>query len=313
MIRIGHVMCAMLTASLAIPLVTPSLARRKLPENSPAYSVRILVKEQGVTVGTGSGVYLNAKDNTYLVTAKHVIAAALPDSAGDVYSPNLMIELVAYSKDLPTPARTRLLVDLKTVRRNGDLKWHDERDVAIIRIGSGRKQQQDVKEELKFGAGVHVLEWGGSGLLGVDAELVRRFDQVLVGNDSILYSYPTPLEFPELPKFDPFRPLLRKALIAGLDPQNRHLIIDGAVFRGDGGGPVFEIDEDPRKISYYLIGVLTQFIPLRETAPDLEIRLNSEYSVAEPMDYVLELVEKMGAVSPSTNPSTILSINPSTK
>jgi hypothetical protein len=37
--------------------------------------------------------------------------------------------------------------------------------------------------------------------------------------------------------------------------------------------------------------VVTQFIPLTEKTPDFIMLLNSGYSVAEPMDFVLELVK----------------------
>jgi hypothetical protein len=73
--------------------------------------------------------------------------------------------------------------------------------------------------------------------------------------------------------------------------EKRTLIIDGPVYRGNSGGPVFEIEPDgPFITHFYLAGVLIQFIPLTERAPDFRMLLNSGYSVAEPIDFVLELV-----------------------
>jgi hypothetical protein len=123
-------------------------------------------------------------------------------------------------------------------------------------------------------------------------ETVRKFDEVLVATDAIIYGYPASLGLPREAQFDQYRPLLRKAFIAGRDLQKRSLIIDGPVYRGNSGGPVVEMDVDFPVTHHYVVGVLVQFIPLAETAPDFELRLNSGYSVAEPMDYVLELVGK---------------------
>jgi hypothetical protein len=52
------------------------------------------------------------------------------------------------------------------------------------------------------------------------------------------------------------------------------------------------MDVDFPVTHHNVVGVLVQFIPLVESTPDFELRLNSGYSVAEPMDYVLELVGK---------------------
>jgi hypothetical protein len=131
----------------------------------------------------------------------------------------------------------------------------------------------------------------GVGIVGVALENVKKFDQVLVGNDAILYGYPASLGIPENPQFDPVRPLLRKGLIAGLDPQKRSIIIDAPVYRGNSGGPVFEIEPQGFGHRFWLVGITTEFIPLAERAPDLQFILNSGYSVAKPMDLVLDLIK----------------------
>jgi hypothetical protein len=120
---------------------------------------------------------------------------------------------------------------------------------------------------------------------------VRKFDDVLVGNDAILYGYPVSLGLPDTQQFDPLRPLLRRAFIAGKDPQRRSLIIDGPVYRGNSGGPVFEIEPEPNETHFHLVGIMTEFIPLTEKGADFMMLLNSGYSIAEPMDFVLELIQ----------------------
>jgi hypothetical protein len=39
------------------------------------------------------------------------------------------------------------------------------------------------------------------------------------------------------------------------------------------------------------MGILTEFVPLREGTEDFVFQLNSGYSVAKPMDFVLELIK----------------------
>jgi hypothetical protein len=84
---------------------------------------------------------------------------------------------------------------------------------------------------------------------------------------------------------------LPKALIAGQDAQKHSIIIDGPVYRGNSGGPVFEIELDGPQHHFWLIGILTEFIPLAERTDDFGIQFNSGYSVAKPMDFVLELIK----------------------
>lgn len=283
---------SVLTLAFVLMVINCAIAKRMIPDDNLAYPVLITLKSRGTTLGSGSGIYLTADDRFYLVTARHVLAAGLPDpKTGKIAVPDLVIELLSYSKDLPTPQRNVLSLDFKTPQDNGDVKAHQSRDVAVVQVGTTAKQD-DGSIKTVFLAGVTPLETSGTGVVSAGIDGVRTFDQVLVGNDAILYGYPASLGLPNSPQFDPLRPLLRKALIAGEDPQKRSIIIDGPVYRGNSGGPVFEIDPEFPITHFYLVGVLTEFIPLTESTPDFMMLLNSGYSVAEPMDFVLELVHQ---------------------
>jgi hypothetical protein len=58
--------------------------------------------------------------------------------------------------------------------------------------------------------------------------------------------------------------VLRKRLVAGYDAQRHSIIIDGPAYRGNSGGPVFQIEQEGAPTTYALIGVVTEFIPLAE-------------------------------------------------
>lgn len=285
--------CLLLVLVFAIPPASHVLARRTIPEDNLAYPVLITLKTAKITA-RGSGFYLNTNDATYLVTARHVLAPGLDPDPETQTVPDAEVELLSYSKDLPTPKRNVVTVHLSILRANGAVKANPSQDVVIVKIGTIASTPNTGEQHLSFLAGV-AEQVGGGGLVGVALESVKTFDQVLVGNDAILYGYPVSLALSQKnPKFDPLRPLLRRALVAGQDPERHSIIIDGPVYRGNSGGPVFEIEFGavPGGFGYHfwLIGVLTEFVPLVEGSEDFFFQFNSGYSVAKPMDFVLELV-----------------------
>jgi hypothetical protein len=281
----------LLAAALMFLLIDHALAQRAIPDDNLAYPVLITLKTaNGLTLGNGSGFYLNTDNATYLVTAKHVLAVGLPDpGTHKITVPDLLLELLSYSKDLSSQKRNLFVVNFSTLRESGGVKQHQSQDVVVVKVGT-HMRNSDGKGLLSFLPGVTAVALAEDGLLGVSWHAVKIFDQVLVGNNAILYGYPVSLNLPENPQFDPFRPLLRKGLVAGQDLQKHSIIIDGPVYRGNSGGPVFEMDTDGFQTYFYLIGLLTEFIPLAERTPDLQFLLNSGYSVAKPMDFVFELI-----------------------
>jgi hypothetical protein len=200
-----------------------ALARRLIPDNNLGYPVLISLKSKGKLVGSGSGIYISLADSIYLVTAKHVLDSGLPDPwTNQIQYPDLVVESLSYSKDLPVPQRNSFAFELAAFRNSGALKVHQSRDLAAIKIGVTAKQA-DGSLRILYAAGVSVLETCPSGILVAGMENIRTFDRVLIGNEAILYGYPASLGFPDNHQFDPLRPLLRKGLIAAADPQRRNL------------------------------------------------------------------------------------------
>lgn len=288
----------LLVITLSFVSIGLAQARRMIPDDNLAYPVLIILKNKaGATLAFGSGVYLSTASAEYLVTAKHVIADGLPDETHKAAVPDLVLQLVSYSKDQPTQQRILLTVDFQMLLARGDVRAHKTRDVAAIKLGV-LKEQPDHSLMTFFSPGVTKVQFADSGLVSAGMVAVRKFDDVLVGNDAILYGYPVSLGLPNSLQFDPLRPLLRRAFIAGKDPEKHSLIVDGPVYRGNSGGPLFEIEpvqgpdiHSPPDLQFHLIGIMTEFVPLTEQAADFTMLLNSGYSIAEPMDYVLELIQ----------------------
>jgi hypothetical protein len=132
---------------------------------------------------------------------------------------------------------------------------------------------------------------GPLGTVGVSREGAKTLDQVIVGNDVMMFGYPTSLGLQQIPEIDPFRPLLRKGIVAGKNLQRRSLVLDCPAYFGNSGGPVFEIDRGPLQTSFHLIGIVKKYVPFTATdARTFMMQTNSGYSVATPLDAVLQLI-----------------------
>ena len=273
--------------------VDPSLARRAIPDDNLAYPVLITLKTRTV-ISRGSGFYLNTNNAMYLVTAKHVLAAGLDPDPETQKVPDAEVELLSYSKDHPAnPTKIWITVNLPTLKASGDVKAHQSQDVVVVKLATADSPAQSGGgRNVSWRPGVTEKQQSAeAGAVGVPLEGVKTFDQVLVGNDAIIYGYPVSLGIPTNQQFDSLRPLLRKALIAGQDMQKQSIIIDGPVYKGNSGGAVFEIEPDGLQYHLWLIGILTEFVPLVEGTDDFAIQFNSGYSIAKPMDFVLELIK----------------------
>lgn len=127
--------------------------------------------------------------------------------------------------------------------------------------------------------------------MAVSREGVKPLNDVIVGNDVVLYGYPTSLGLQQIPQIDPLRPLLRKGIVAAKSLQRHSIMLDCPAYFGNSGGPVFEIDRTLTQISFRLIGVVTTYVPFIATdARTFMMQTNSGYSVATPIDAVLQFV-----------------------
>ena len=145
--------------------------------------------------------------------------------------------------------------------------------------------------------GVNVQRSSPSGILGVARDTVKQYDDVLVGNEIIVFGYPNSIGLQQIPQIDPLRPLLRKGIVAGKNPSLRTIIIDVPSFPGNSGGPVVQIIDHGFQKKFEVIGIVSQFVPFDNSRFNLNLGekitiLNSEYSVLSPMDAVLELTNE---------------------
>ncbi len=258
---------------------------RAIPDDNLAYPVLITLKNGS----QGSGFFLNAAQASFLVTARHVIFKQNSDDLLDSEA-----EILSYAKDPKNKGKNEFRLDLKALKQNGEIKRHADHDVAIIRIGIRDNSDQRIVNTTN---GVSNRQMAKSGVLGVGESTVKRYSDVLTANQVFIFGYPTSLGLKEIiPQIDYLRPLLRSGIVAGTNDQTKTLIIDCPAYGGNSGGRVLEVEQKDRAQRMWVIGVVSQFVPAVENWLNIPHGYtntniyNSGYTVAIPMDFVLELV-----------------------
>src|SRR5215472_3231673 len=146
-------------------------------------------------------------------------------------------ELTAYSKDPSDGESNVISLNLESLERIGDIKNHPLHDVTVVKIGDIPRQDQpsaNAKEStqraLSMEPGVVVTKKAKLGIVGVPEEGIKIFNQMLIGNDIIVFGYPTSLGLQTKPQLDLRRPLLRKGIVAGENLLTRSIVLDCPVY-----------------------------------------------------------------------------------
>jgi hypothetical protein len=275
-------------AIASIPILSAN-AQRALPNDNLGYPVLITLNHGG----TGSGFFLNAHQSVYLVTAKHVLF----DADTQKLRGN-RVEVTAYSKDPADDENTIIVLNLEELERSGSIKQHPLHDVTVVKLGDIQSEVQpsdNSKESmlspLSVAPGVIVVKTAKLGIVGVGHDSIKTFDQVLIGNDIFLLGYPTSLGLQAKPQLDLHRPLLRKGIVAGENLRTRSIVLDCPVYWGNSGGPVIQVEYmNLLQRKFFVIGVVGELVPFVDQGHTFMSANNSGYSIATPMDFVLELV-----------------------
>jgi V8-like Glu-specific endopeptidase len=265
---------------------------RAIPDDNLAYPV-LLLHETGAS---GSGFYLNAEDDLFLITARHVL---FDPKTNKLLSEKLNI--ISYPKDLSDPGRIEWILDLGSLEANGKIKAHPDNDVAVVHIATKSDKDSEIEgvEGITIGQGITINSSTEAPLVHVRmAESTKSFDKVLIANEVLIFGFPTSIGLPNLPQFNRLRPLLRKGIVAGKNDDLKTIILDCPSYPGNSGGPVIEVEEDGLVARFRVIGIVTEFVPVAEAWVNTSYGYtntsygNSGYSVAMPMDFIYELVKE---------------------
>jgi Trypsin-like peptidase domain len=273
------------TAAPAPQPPTPAEVGRAIPADNLAYPV--LVELPGVD--TGSGFYLNTATSIYLVTAKHVLF----NEKGELLGPTMT--LLSYARNPNDTGVNLVSADIKSLFSEGAVIPSASEDVAVVRVATfatpDPMEKQLVHAASRFSPGVVALEMAKTGFVTTPVNNVKKYADVFVGNEIVVYGYPDSIGLKQLPQLDPSRPLLRQGTVAGLNPATKSIVIDCPVYPGNSGGPVVEIDRIAFQTEFKLIGVVIQYVPFAKGTVNFYTLDNSGYAIVAPMDGVLALVK----------------------
>ncbi len=294
-LKLGMMAVVLAAVFCRVPFAAASNA---LPDDYIKYPVMVSLEDGR----TGSGFYIT-QDNgaAYFVTAKHLLFLDSAKGEGTGVKGNLAL-LISYPREKGAKYPIRLQLELPKLYEWRYLQDHPSRDVAVVKVGKLTSTAKG--KALVFSPGVSLVakpgeDPGNVSLVGANKEVIKTYDSIGIGNEIFIFGYPTSLGIESYPQIDYAKPLLRKGIIAGVNEEKKSLILDCPVFYGNSGGPVVESESlGVTGIRYSIVGMVSEFIPfddkwygIRQPFNLRQIE-NSGYSVAIPMDTILELIEE---------------------
>lgn len=274
-------------------------AKRAILDDHLRYPVLVALEEGA----TASGFYVNNdREDAFFITARHIF---FDKQNGELKLRAPKALLLSYPKEENLTDAIYMELDLNKLHENGRIKIHEIHDVLAVHLGAIEENAGGRRLQLFEGV-VQKVEPGkmqGGSVLGAGSDVIRKYEDVLIGNDVFIFGYPVSLGLKEYPQMDYLRPLLRKGIIAGKYEDRKTIILDCPTVYGNSGGPVIEVEQvSLTETRYWVIGVVSEFIPVEDKwynkkRPFLSNKIeNSGYSVVVPMDAVLELTEVKEAV-----------------
>lgn len=274
---------ALIIATISILSTSYLLSQKELSTAGFAGSFNC----DGVLQGTGTLIVDSSF--LYLVTAKHVIKKTECDTV--------------LFKSFPTGRREDgygyIKIHLPNARRAGQIYYSKSSDVALIVLGE-KKAKGD---EIRLAAFVRGSD--PVGRMNSIEELVHQKDLVF-GTPIMTIGFPIELSnFTKSKRLTFQLPLTRQGLIAGFTDDGK-IVADMTVYGGNSGGPVYTMKNGFRRVennSYVtgyvmkLIGIVIEYVPAKEGAfsgrgTGIVVSNNSGYSIVEPVDSILELIQK---------------------
>ena len=272
-----------------------SWCEQVLPDSLRSLPVHISLPLTNGNYGIGTGIYLLDSNKVFLITAKHVfydftkLGMPLISSSANFY---------ALPKDKEEKGRDILNVDLRVAEELHILRKHRTRDIAVLYIGSVYTNQtnfsiwmdhQWVTKPPESLTNTSVSATRQSCLLSTNA-----FDAAEV----LMMGYPVEL-LKSSREVDFDAPLVRRGIISQINSGTGKFIIDSGVYGGNSGGPLLVIEHPALGTTFFRVaGIITQFVPAETRVfPDFgytnSVLVFSGYSVAEPIDGALELMEEI--------------------
>lgn len=202
-------------------------------------------------------------------------------------------QLLSYPHDINEDSFNLIFLNLKLLNENNAIIFHIDKDISVVEIGYKKNNMTMLNE------GVRLVKSSKTGMTSLNLESVRLFDDSMIGNDVFMFGFPTSIAA-QSPDLGIERPLIRKGILSGKNPKLKTIIIDCPVQHGNSGSLV--IEKEPTGLGNYsfnAIGIAVRYIPVFEkgvvqmsTTKEFVTYSNSGYSIVEPFDFILELINR---------------------
>lgn len=242
---------------------------------------------------TGSGFVLFTSNHVFLVTAKHVLF-----DMGAKTNPLPLIGTNLLAVGWSDQQRTKMNINLGAYHDVNQVRYSEKRDVAVVLFAT-----RDLQNPNQWGYDTRFVRidqaTNTTPGMSLGVEVCRRYSDVHVAEDIYTFGYPTSVgsQLPNLNQLNPTRRLAKRGIIADKDPDRRRYVLDLSVYFGNSGGPVVAMrDTGLGSYENHLIGVVSEFVPFEDVWISQRYKLqnvtwgNSGYSIAEPIDHVLDLI-----------------------
>jgi len=257
-------------------------------------SLAVLIQ---VGKGYGSGLYLSTENAIYLVTARHVFWKPQVDpqtkrvKAFNLINP--IVDIYSYTRDTNFETADQVQVDLRVLMDNKQLSFSHTHDVCVFKladIGAGKMNLVPGAKRMSKNLKVN----------SAHLSMIKPFKEITIGEELYVIGYPKALAMIPSNTFDFNKPLVRKGIVSGKNP-NHTIVIDCAVYPGNSGGPVFITEKRIEQTAQgmvmrnkrYLAGIVSKFIPWlnnRFKPPHVE---NSGYGQMVAFDEVYAELDKI--------------------
>jgi hypothetical protein len=273
------------TLTLTLIAIFNAFADPPLPEPYTVYAISI-----SAGPSQGSGFILQASNSVYLVTARHVLFNV---NQSPTNWP-MWGTIATCTGHLPDSSSTVMTLDLAILTQSGDVRYSPNHDVALVRFENCDPTNNNLVSLL---AGVS-FQTKQTAFMQTPASLCDRFDDTVVGTDILLFGFPSSIGIAQMPQIDFDLPLLRKGIVAGKNLNRRVYVLDCPSYQGNSGGPVIGKEINGSTTRFPVLGVVTEMVPYSESWQNSRLGYvnqnisNSGYSIAEPMDTILDMVWK---------------------
>jgi len=179
-------------------------AWRDVPEYYLTIPVLVMLENNQAA----SGFYIVANKAVFFVTARHVFLKEDKD-AFILASNTATLKSSSFQTKLTTDKLIKL--DLNKLSSTGRIIYDKLQDIVVVKIA-------DFINDVEFNSveGAIIIQTPGAfNLMSMDKDSIRKYEEIIIGNDVFVFGYPVSLGIAELPQIDFSKPLVRKGIVAG--------------------------------------------------------------------------------------------------